>query len=75
MAKRQKCPKCQGGSVETSREGSCDSCRGRGLLKIETVWGGQTVAGCPDCQGRGKVPVIVLRKCRDCDGTGYMKFD
>lgn len=69
---REECANCHatGAKPGTSPE-TCGKCQGRGKIVYtsQSLFGTmQNVAGCPDCNGSGKV---IKDKCPECRGTGY----
>lgn len=73
LNQKEACPACGGNGAKpgTSPE-TCSRCQGRGQVTItrQTMFGTmQQTAGCPECQGSGK---IIREKCRDCRGSGYV---
>ena len=73
LRKQSKCDVCDGsGSEPGSKLDTCHTCKGQGqVVQVQRTFLGamQTVATCPDCQGRGQKP---NKKCKHCGGDGIL---
>ena len=71
LRNQQKCDVCKGSGGEPgSSQENCNTCKGQGQVVQEqrTFLGSvQSVATCPHCHGRGKIP---SKKCKHCGGDG-----
>lgn len=71
------CKKCDCTGTRDKVDGSCVSCKGRGIL-LETLKGGKmgymmNEKRCGVCEGKGLNPDI--KKCKKCEGNKYVKED
>jgi molecular chaperone DnaJ len=73
LRKQSKCDVCAGsGSEPGSKLDTCHICKGQGqVVQMQRTFLGsmQTVATCPDCNGRGQKP---SKKCKHCGGDGIL---
>jgi len=73
LRKQSTCDVCGGnGSESGSKLDTCSTCHGEGqVVQQQRTFLGvmQTVAVCPDCQGRGQKP---SKKCKHCGGDGVL---
>lgn len=73
LRKQSVCDVCGGNGAELgSKMDTCSTCKGQGqIVQIQrTILGNmQTVATCPDCEGRGQKPG---KKCKHCGGDGIL---
>ena len=73
LRKQSKCDVCGGnGAAPGSKLDTCLTCKGQGqVTQVQRTFLGamQTVATCPDCQGRGQKP---SKKCKHCGGDGIL---
>jgi molecular chaperone DnaJ len=70
----EQCPDCDGTGSSTKKTTTCQKCGGSGQIRqIKNSIFGQmvTTSPCPNCNGRGKIPESV---CRKCNGTGRTKI-
>jgi molecular chaperone DnaJ len=71
------CVKCECTGTHSKECGSCENCKGRGIV-LETLKGGKmgymiNEKKCEICEGNGLNPDI--KKCKKCDGNKYIKED
>ncbi len=73
LRKQSTCDVCSGTGAEPgSKLDTCSTCKGQGqVAQAQRTFFGtvQTVAACPDCEGRGKKP---SKKCQHCGGDGVI---
>lgn len=73
LRKQSVCDVCSGsGNEPGSKLENCGTCRGQGqVMQVQRTFLGsmQTVATCPDCQGRGQKS---SKKCKHCGGDGIL---
>jgi molecular chaperone DnaJ len=71
LRKQEKCDICKGSGGEPGSDNKdCGTCHGQGqVMQAQRTFLGamQTVATCPHCHGRGKVPSKI---CKHCGGDG-----
>lgn len=66
------CTECSGTGGKGGKVETCKTCGGQGqVMRVQRTMFGQmqSVSECPDCHGKGKVP---LEKCPKCHGQGRM---
>lgn len=71
------CKKCDCTGTRDKVDGSCPSCKGRGII-LETLKGGKmgymmNEKRCEVCEGKGLDPDI--KRCKKCEGNKYIKED
>merc|ERR1719204_382321 len=73
------CPHCHGTGCKNGdkhHKHTCSKCRGSGVIVTrQQFFGGMVIPmemECPVCGGRGHV---IHKKCRHCDGSGYIIED
>ncbi len=65
------CTNCKGtGAEEGSEMETCSECGGSGQVQQRMMGIFATVAECPTCHGKGKVP---KKKCKTCKGAGIVR--
>lgn len=73
LRKQSTCDVCRGsGNEPDSKVDTCRTCNGQGqIMQMQRTFLGamQTVATCPDCQGRGQKS---SKKCKHCGGDGIL---
>jgi len=74
ISRKSVCGECDGSGAENNTK-TCDECGGQGRVRRmeRTPFGRtETVAECPKCEGRGKVPE---EACSECGGEGLVDED
>ena len=70
VTRQSKCEKCDGTGGEDGKTSTCSNCDGQGRVRQvqRTPLGrAQTVAECPECNGKGEIPD---NPCSKCNGKG-----
>lgn len=73
VSRKKVCEECGGSGAEDGSTSRCAECNGQGQVRKQqrTPFGiSQTVAECPKCSGRGKIPET---KCSNCQGEGVVE--
>lgn len=74
LVKKNSCDVCRGTGVEPgSKMNHCQGCNGQGQVRRvqQTILGAmQTIATCPKCGGKGKIPE---KNCKNCGGDGIVR--
>ena len=73
LSRQAKCDECDGTGGEDGETTTCTNCDGQGRVRQvqRTPLGrAQTVAECPKCNGKGKIPE---NPCSNCNGNGVVE--
>lgn len=73
LSRQAECEECNGTGGEDGETSTCHNCDGQGRVrKVQRTPLGraQTVAECPKCNGKGKIPE---NPCSECSGDGVVE--